>query len=250
MIETMLADCVVIDGAGAGADHMHRDADMLRRCASGALLKAIRVYWFAPPCLSLGRLEPESDVNLEARARDGIDVVRRPSGGRAVLHSDEVTYAVVCRVDDPDFGGDVMTSCARIHAAVATGLRRLGVTTMPHQISPGTRREAQAAAARADCFARPAAHELLDASGRKLVGSAQARRGRALLQHGSILLSPSRAADYLRPEVAGEADSASREPSPGLRSLLGRDVSRTEVAVALADRLSQILGAKPLDTTA
>lgn len=250
MIETMLADCVVVDGAGAGADHMHRDADMLRRCAAGALHKAIRVYWFVPPCLSLGRLEPESDVDLEACARDGIDVVRRPSGGRAVLHSDEVTYAVVCRADDPDFGGDVMTSCARIHAAVAAGLRHLGVATVPHELPTTTRRESRHAAAFADCFARPAAHELLDEWGRKLVGSAQARRGRALLQHGSILLSPSRAGSYLRPEAARDADPPSREPSPGLRSPLGPEVSRPEVAAALADGFRQILCAKPLDTTA
>ena len=247
----MRADCVVIDGAGAGAGHMHRDVDMLRRCASGALSRAIRVYWFAPPCLSLGRMEPESDVDLEACARDGIDVVRRPSGGRAVLHSDEVTYAVVCRIDDPDFGGDVMTSCARIHDAVGAGLQLLGVRTVPHELSASTRREARSAAARADCFARPAAHELLDASGRKLVGSAQARRGGALLQHGSILLTPSRAARYLRAQGAGDvAHAHAGEPSPGLRSLLGRDVSRAEVARALADGFHRIMCAQPLDTTA
>src|SRR5579864_139841 len=130
----MHTDCVVIDGAGAGADHMDRDADMLRRCSAGALGRAIRVYWFAPPCLSLGRLEPQSDVDVEACARDGIDVTRRPSGGRAVLHDDEVTYAVVCRIDDPYFGGDVMTSCARIHTAVAHGLRLLGVVTVPNVV--------------------------------------------------------------------------------------------------------------------
>lgn len=244
-------DWAVIDGAGTGADHMHRDADMLRRCSTGALAGQVRVYWFAPPCLSLGRLQPDSDVDLAACARDGIDVVRRPSGGRAVLHDNEVTYAVVCRIDDPDFGGDVMTSCARIHAAVSQGLRRLGVVTMPNVVPAATRRQQRRAAEQADCFTRPAAHELLDATGRKLVGSAQARRGRALLQHGSILLSASRAARYLRSEAAGAAASGpAREPSPGLRSLLGRHVTRGEVAAALAEGFHQIMCAQPLDTTA
>ena len=229
---------------------MRLDGDLLQRCAERETIGAIRLYWFAPPCLSLGRLEPESDVDLEACARDGVDVVRRPSGGRAVLHSDEVTYAVVCRVDDPDFGGDVMSSCARIHAAVAAGLWRLGVTTVPHRMPASTRRDARSAASRADCFSRPAAHELLDASGRKLVGSAQARRGRALLQHGSILLSPSRAAIYLRTDLTGDAGPAAREPSPGLRSLLGRHVSRREVAGALAAGFHQMMCGQPLDTTA
>ena len=250
IIATMCSDRVDIEGAGAGADHMQRDAETLRRCAAGGLGRAIRVYWFAPACLSLGRLEPESDVDLEACARDGIDVVRRPSGGRAVLHSDEVTYAVVCRIDDPDFGGDVMTSCGRIHDAVSRGLRRLGVATMPSVVPAASRRRQRLAAVQADCFARPAAHELLDASGRKLVGSAQARRGRALLQHGSILLSPSRAASYLRPDAPRDAGPSAREPSAGLRSLLGRDISRDEVAGAVAEGFHQIMCAQPLDTTA
>jgi len=243
--------CVVVDGAAPGAEQMRRDAERLHNCAAGTLGRAIRVYWFAPPCLSLGRLQPDSDIDLAACARDGIDVTRRPSGGRSVLHDDDVTYAVVCRIDDPDFGGDVMTSCARIHAAVAQGLRLLGVVTMPNVVPAAARRQQRLRAVQADCFARPAAHELLDASGRKLVGSAQARRGRALLQHGTILLSPSRAARYLRPEAAGAAAGApTSEPSPGLRALLGGHVSRGEVAAALAEGFHQVMCAQPLDTTA
>ena len=251
MIGGMGAISVSYEGGCSGAENMRRDVDLLHRSAAGEVLCAVRVYWFAPACLSLGRLQPESDVDLEACARDRVDVVRRPSGGRAVLHDDEVTYAVVCRVDDPDFGGDVMTSCARIHAAVAEGLRLLGVDTMPNVAPAATRREQRLAAARPDCFAHPAAHELLDASGGKLVGSAQARRGRALLQHGSVLLAPSRTADYLRPEGVVEAAAATApRPSRGLRSLLGRDVTREEVAASLVRGFNEIMCAHPLDTTA
>jgi lipoate-protein ligase A len=91
------------------------------------------------------------------------------------------------------------------------------------------RRDARESAAVADCFARPAAHELLDERGRKLVGSAQARRAGALLQHGSVLLEPPRAAGYLRGrEVSLVAAGA------GVRELLGRLVSREELVEALA----------------
>lgn len=230
---------------------MRRDAELLRRCAAGDTARAIRLYWFAPPCLSLGRLEPLSDVDVDACTRDGIDVVRRPSGGRAVLHDDEVTYAVVCRADDPDFGGDVMTSCCRIHEAVAVGLGALGVAATPHAAPSMERHTARTALAAADCFARPAGSELLDAFGRKLVGSAQARRGGALLQHGSVLLSPSRAAGYLRTgSRSGAAVFAHAAPSDGLRALAGRHISREEAASALAAGFRAILCAKPLDTTA
>lgn len=229
---------------------MRRDTELLHRCAAGDIAAAIRLYWFDPPCLSLGRLEPIGDVDLDACTRDGIDVVRRPSGGRAVLHDDEVTYAVVCRADDPDFGGDVMTSCCRIHEAVAAGLMALGIATTPHAASPMDRRAARKALAAADCFARPAGSELLDQFGAKLVGSAQARRGGALLQHGSVLLSASRAGAYLDAQ-AGTGDPAIARPvSPGLRALAGRDITREEVASALAAGFRRTICAQPLDTTA
>lgn len=246
----MRSDSLVLDGPGSGADQMRTDIEHLRRCASDATAGVIRLYWFTPPCLSLGRLEPMTDVDLDACARDGVDVVRRPSGGRAVLHDDEVTYAVVCRIDDPDFGGDVMTSCARVHHAVALGLALLGISTIPHALETGERRAARAGAAHADCFARPGAHELLDDAGRKLVGSAQARRGGALLQHGSVLLSPSRAARYLNLETDSASATRNVPPaSPGLRALAGRELTRDEVALALADGFRQILCAPALDTT-
>jgi lipoate-protein ligase A len=157
-------------------------------------------------------------------------VVRRPSGGRAVLHDQEVTYSVVCRSTDPIFGGRVLESCSRIHEAVAAGLALLGVRTTPRAMPANLRRDAREVAAVADCFARPAAHELLDDRGRKLVGSAQARRAGALLQHGSVLLESPRAAGYLRTGGA---------PAPtagvGVRELLRREVSRMELVEALAE---------------
>jgi len=103
-----------LDGPSSGAENMRRDTEFLQRCARGDIAGAVRVYWFAPACLSLGRLQPATDVDMAACARDGVDVVRRPSGGRAVLHDGEVTYAVVCRVTDPDLGGGVLDACARI----------------------------------------------------------------------------------------------------------------------------------------
>lgn len=239
-----------VDGPAPGAEQMRRDSEALHRCASGDIDGTVRLYWFAPPCLSLGRLEPVSDVDVAACRRDGIDVVRRPSGGRAVLHDDEVTYAVVCRISDPHFGGDVLTSCARIHATVAAGLSLLGIPTVPHALEAVARRAARARGALPDCFAHPGAHELLDIDGRKLVGSAQARRGQALLQHGSVLLSPSRAARYLRASANHtHASRSGQPPSPGLRALAGRDLMREEVAEALAAGFRQTFCAATLDTT-
>src|SRR5579872_308982 len=232
MSETVAVDrglSLLIDGPLPGEENMRRDRALLDACARGEIPGAVRLYGFAPPCLSLGRMQPMTDVDLEACERDGVDVVRRPSGGRAVLHDQEVTYSVVCRSDDPVFGGRVLQSCARIHAAVAAALGLLGVLTTPSAMPADVRREAREIAAVADCFARPAAHELLDIRGRKVVGSAQARRAGALLQHGSVLLDSPRGAAYLR--------GGSGIPGPagtGVRELLGRPVGREELVDALA----------------
>ena len=239
---------LLLEAGAPGEAHMRRDSELLRLAAAGEIAGALRLYWFDPPCLSLGRMQPESDVDSVACARDGIDVVRRPSGGRAVLHRDEVTYALVCSDADPDLGGDVLTSCARIHIAVARGLAILGVRVRPQAMPRRLRDDARDAGRVADCFAHPAAHELVDPEGRKLVGSAQARRGVALLQHGSVMLEPPRAHDYLR-GPGGDADSAGPGyASPGLRALAGRHVSRQEAVLALAAGFSQVLGERMLDT--
>jgi lipoyl(octanoyl) transferase len=219
---------LIIDAPAPGEENMLRDLALLDACAAGEIRGAVRLYGFQPACLSLGRMQSMSDVDLDACARDGVDVVRRPSGGRAVLHDQEVTYSVTCRSTDPVFGGRVLESCSRIHNAVAAGLALLGVPTQPRALPADIRRDAREGAAVADCFARPAAHELLDPRGRKLVGSAQARRGGALLQHGSVLLDPPRAARYLHSAGALPVAGA------GIRELLGREVTRDELTEALA----------------
>ena len=236
---------LTIDGGATGAENMRRDVTLLQRCARGEIAGAIRVYWFDPPCMSVGRMQPMSDVDVDACARAGIDVVRRPSGGRAVLHEHEVTYAVVCRSDDARFGGDVLTSCARIHHAVALGLRMLGVSATPRAAAFDGRSDALETAALADCFARPAAHELLDQHGAKLVGSAQARLGGALLQHGSVLLAASRAAGFLR-NAEGMARAAPRPSSQGLRALSGLSLTPQRVAATLAGGFAEVPGVRCL----
>ena len=227
---------LILDDPAPGAENMRRDIALLHACAAGSIDGALRIYGFTPPCLSLGRLQPESDVDLVACASDGVDVVRRPSGGRAVLHDQEVTYALVCRTTDPLLGGHVLESCARIHAAVARGLETLGIHAVENAPSADLRGAAIQAAASADCFATPAAHELVDSQGRKLVGSAQARYRGALLQHGSVLLEPPRAATYLLRTAA--------RPGTGIRQLLGRPVTRDELGNALAAGFRAVLGVR------
>src|SRR5688572_13446267 len=140
----------------------------------------LRLYRWNPPTLSFGRNEPVAALYDEAAiARRGIAVVRRPTGGRAVWHDQEVTYAVAAPIAA---FGSLRTAYCVIHTRLAEALRGLGVDPVLAPDRPPIRPSAHPTS----CFAAPAGGEVL-AGGRKLVGSAQVRRRDAFLQHGSIL---------------------------------------------------------------
>jgi lipoate-protein ligase A len=162
----------------------------------------IRFYTWHPATLSLGVNQAVGEVNRAECAHRDIDLVRRLTGGRAVLHQHELTYSVIARDNDPRVSGGVIESYRKISAALVSGLALLGIDvslaapnrTLLRAIS-SARRSADtplsaaetATANGAICFDVSSAYEL-EAAGRKLVGSAQARRSGAILQHGSILL--------------------------------------------------------------
>jgi len=197
-----------------------------------------RVYSWARPTLSLGRNQRARDVYDPALARElGVDVVRRPTGGRAVLHWREVTYSVAA----PVAGVGLRESYARINRLLLDGLRRLGVrATVAHPAARTPRPDA------APCFENPTEGELVVDS-RKLVGSAQYREAGALLQHGSILLDDDQS---LLARLSPRPSSAERAPAKPatLREVLGRTPDITEVAEALfaAVRVGEDEGAHPL----
>lgn len=191
----------------------------------------LRLYRWVRPTLSLGRHEPAADVYDFARAeRLGVDVVRRPTGGRGVLHDAELTYAVVAPVAS---AGRLRAAYAVVHAGLAAGLRALGADArLAAGAAPGPPRAGA-------CFDATAGGEVV-AGGRKLTGSAQARIGRALLQHGSVLIDGSQdvVGDLCRqPAVAGTSPA-----STTLREQLARAPSWEEVATAVTQGLSAELG--------
>jgi lipoate-protein ligase A len=180
----------------------------------------LRLYRWAPHCLSFGRHEPAARRYDRQRAEAlGLDTVRRPTGGRAVWHSDELTYAVALPADGL---GGVREVCAEIHAMLRDGLRRLGVAAVAADTAPALRPGAGA------CFAAAAGGELM-LGDRKVVGSAQLRERGALVQHGTILLTGDqrRVAEVTRGSVP--ADLAG-----GLSLALERRPEPAELADAIA----------------
>ncbi len=174
------------DGPRPGAWNMALDETLARRLGPGRAV--LRLYGWTCPTVSFGRNEPARDVYREpAEAGVGgspsdvaLDFVRRPTGGRAVLHDAEVTYAVVAPFDAM---GGARRAYRRINAALADGLRSLGADVG----IAGDGGDGLPSLDAGPCFQGPAPGEVI-AGGRKLVGSAQARIGRNLLQHGSIIL--------------------------------------------------------------
>jgi lipoyl(octanoyl) transferase len=178
----------------------------------------LRLYRFVPPCLSFGRNEPATRRYDRAMiARLGLDVVRRPTGGRAVWHEHEVTYALAAPAS-----GTLDANYRAIHARLAVALRRLGVAAT---LAPAARPRALGAGA---CFDASVGGEL-GVGGRKVLGSTQLPRGGAFLQHGSILLAGSQ--DVVR-QVSREPSVAGGETT--LSAALGRLVTFAEVARAVA----------------
>jgi lipoate-protein ligase A len=225
---------LLIDPPCDGAMNMARDEALLIGCAAGESPPTLRLYGWQPACLSLGRFQRNSAVNRAVCAEQGVHVVRRPSGGRALLHDEELTYAVAVCDTHPLFAGDsVLDAYRRISAALLLGLQRLGVAA---ELTPCTRRKTEDGGRRtnderqrderqrtedegrrtddaqligdairntqhatrntqharrlsAACYDIPVSFEMT-VMGRKLVGSAQARRDGAILQHGAIPFTP------------------------------------------------------------
>lgn len=220
---------VVFDPPRDGAANMAVDHALAETVAPDA--GWLRLYSWTRPTLSLGRNEPAAEAyDFERAGRLGVDVVRRPTGGRGVLHDAELTYAVVAPVAA---AGRLRAAYAVVHAGLAAGLRALGADArLAAGAVPGPPRAGA-------CFEVTAGGEVV-AGGRKLTGSAQARIGRALLQHGSILIDGTQ--ELARELCRQPADAGAVPASTTLREQLGRAPSWAEVATAITDGLAAELG--------
>lgn len=170
--------------AAPGAWNMAVDEAILEAVGQKAVLPTLRLYAWSPPCLSLGFAQPVKDVDLAALSRLGWHLVRRPTGGRAILHTDELTYAVITPNDEPRLAGGVIESYFRLSKALLSALELLQLPAQAknrYDTAPGV------LPGGAVCFEVPSNYEIT-ADGKKLVGSAQARRKEGVLQHGSLPL--------------------------------------------------------------
>jgi len=161
---------------------MALDEALLESAGRGDAPPTLRLYAWEPACLSLGYAQPLGDVNFSALSANGWGLVRRPTGGRAILHTDELTYSVCGPPDEPRLAGSVLESYQVLSRALLLALQRMGGTAQASQ-TPGSIEKLQNPV----CFEIPSNYEIT-VNGKKLIGSAQARRKYGVLQHGTLPL--------------------------------------------------------------
>lgn len=256
------------DGAHDPAENMRRDAALLAAAErSPEIAPVLRLFRFAPHGITLGYAQhPDRELDLDCCRRAGVPWAVRPTGGRAIFHAEEWTYSLAARIDDPDWGGSLREAYKAISELLVRSLIRLGV---PARSAPAASRSgigerpasgpgatsgagrggepacaaigtgAQHAVA-APCFVSTARHEVV-LDGRKLVGSAQRRTARALLQQGSLLLGTGhlRLVDYLA--IDDSARAAARDllnaRASGAEAFLGDNPPLERWAAALTQEL-------------
>jgi lipoate-protein ligase A len=167
-----------------GAWNMAVDEAILKEVARGEVYPTLRLYSWEPACLSLGYAQPSTDVDFDRLNARGWHIVRRPTGGRAILHTDEITYAVIAPHTEPRIAGGVLESYRVISKALLMALNLVGlpaVSTSHSQTQPGYDPSDPI------CFEVPSNFEIT-VMGKKLIGSAQARKKEGVIQHGTLPL--------------------------------------------------------------
>ena len=173
------------DGDLPGARNMARDVALLESVSENRGAPTLRLYGWSPPCLSLGRHQGVNAADLDFCAEHGIDVLRRPTGGRALLHHLELTYSLVAPLGRGPIPRHMQEVYRRICEPLVTACRTLGVRA---ELTTGeVNLQLPGPASTVPCFQAPAGGEVVVA-GRKLIGSAMRSHLGAILQHGAILL--------------------------------------------------------------
>jgi lipoate-protein ligase A len=217
------------------------DEAMVEHIGRGESSPTLRLYAWTPPCLSLGHAQPFSDIDLTRLEARGWDMVRRPTGGRAILHTDELTYSVTTAPDEPMMAGSVLESYNRVAAALLEAVCLLGLKAEIKDTG-----SAERDASNPVCFEVQSSSEIT-ANGKKLIGSAQARRKEGILQHGSLPLTGD--LSRITQALAFEDEAARLAAAERLlgrattvESVLGRAVSWDEAAAAFGKAFEAVLG--------
>ncbi len=230
---------LILSNPMPGARNMAIDSAILAAVERGEAPPTLRLYSWDPPCISLGYSQAYSEVDLPQLSANGWDLVRRPTGGRAILHTDELTYAVIGPKSDPRLAGKLMDSYQHISRALFDALSQMG---LPVEVHAGKNPEAHHQPV---CFENPSDFEIT-ANGKKIIGSAQARKKTGLLQHGSLPLigDLTRINKALRYQTNAERQQAGEillQKAATVYDVLGVEISWDRAGEILTNCFSRVL---------
>lgn len=224
---------VIYDRPLIGSYNMAIDEAIMQSVAEGLSLPTLRLYAWNPYCLSLGYGQRIRDADFESLETHAWDIVRRPTGGKAILHGDELTYSVSLPKDHDLAQGDIIESYRRISEALLLSLQYLG-------LSPASEKQAKGNSGLGPvCFEVPSHYEITS-NGKKLIGSAQVRRRNGILQHGTLPLfgDITRICDALAYDSEEDRQLAKQsvaERATTLESVLSNIVSWDDTANVVAE---------------
>jgi lipoate-protein ligase A len=228
---------LIIDGDLPGARNMARDVAILEAVFEAEAPPTLRLYGWNPPCLTLGRHQGPEAAGFDFCLAEGIDVVRRPTGGRALLHHLELTYAVAAPLGKGPLPRGLQDAYRRICGALVRAVQALGVDA---ELTGGdVNLKLPGPQSTVPCFEAPAGGEVV-VRGRKLIGSAMRAHGSAILQHGAILIDWD---GRLQAGSMGLPDDSSLRPRiTTIRDELGRDLERSKLEQTLVEVIAENLG--------
>ena len=233
MTEWLLVD----DAPASGARNMAVDEFLLSMIEDKGGAPVLRLYSFSPPAITLGyHQDAGRAIDLDAAAADGLDVVRRITGGRALLHDGELTYSVAARIGPP-FGQGLADTFISIAGVIVEALRSFGIDAR----LGSAKHVSVESSMSSPCLVATSRHEIT-AGGRKISGSAQRRTGNSFIQHGSILLrgGSERIERYLRGDWKGLAGMITTAEAEAGKSDIGEPL-RTRII----ELFGRMMGAEP-----
>jgi lipoate-protein ligase A len=222
-----------------GSLNMAIDEAIAEAVRKGLVPPTLRFYGWNPPAVSIGYFQKMEEIDQEKCLLKNYDIVRRPTGGRAILHDRELTYSLIAPTDNPIISKNILNTYKTFHRGILIGLKKLGLKA---QMVSGRDKKVLKSSA---CFFSPSIYELT-VNGKKIVGSAQRRWQKVMLQQGSILLDLDIEALYTvlsHPNREVLAEKAS-EKMTSINRELGKAVKIDKVKEAVIDGFEEALGIK------
>jgi lipoyl(octanoyl) transferase len=221
-------------------ENMAVDEAILREIVKEKKEPTIRFYGWQPSAVSIGYFQdPHSEVNLEQCKSEGVDIVRRLTGGKAVFHADEITYSVAAGAGEKSFPADILGTYKIISDCLVQGLAYLGIKA---SLAPAGRAPKELDL-QSCCFAVPSRNELL-VDDRKICGSAQMRTKDGFLQHGSLLLTfdPVKALSVILPSGPPQHPAKLSKTVTAINEVVTSPIETKDICHALKKGFADVLG--------